>query len=959
MDHLTDALMDELIRDTLGPDQQTAAMHHLDTCSECMQRLATYHERLPELFGKSVFAHRVQQSDYRESFIADMQAAASGLRATRLEPTQNVSLLLNRGDSIGLGGFGQVFEYLDEQFGRRVAFKILQDRWVGNPEIVRRFLREMQITSRIDHPGCPTVYGAGRTSDGRDFFWMQLVTGEPFSELIHGIHQSGSMSLRRGDEQLRDLLSMFLKISETIAVAHDKGVWHRDLKPANIRLHENRYPVVLDWGLAVCSADAGVESSAGSAPAANESAELTRSGDQAGSPRYISPEAARGETHAINHRTDVYSLGGILYEILTGCAPHAELLRAVSSPSELKRAFAKIGCGQLPSFSGLPAELASICRKAMACDPDARYAAARDLARDVDRWMAGEAVTAHRYGVAGRAMLAIARRPLIFAASTLFTALTTCLLILAAQWQSEAVQQRSIADQRFGRALEAWKTLVTGVQDSLGAVGGTGLVRQQLIAEATEGIEQLILDAGRQPGAELVIIQARLELAHIRRKERGEYAEARNDYAELKKQLESLTLTHQLPERYKLIGDAIKNMYYCTLALDGIDQANRFREELSRHAEEFRQKYPAEPTAILMQAQCATLAGRYEEDRGPDFLPQALVHFQTAERLLLSLPESLLRRPVYQYEYLISLTEQARVLRYLGDIDKAIALQQRVVDEMTGLKEREPVRRYRIGLIEDQMTLANMFRKKDPQQAVRLLTQVAAETEELHRNSPTDTEVRNLHRDARQNLATAFRGNQEPEKAAEILESTRNPEIFRQLNTADMESLTDQAWVHATLGTTYRDLSRREQANKCFRGAIELRREIWNRDKNNTGSLRELLVVAQAWAATAPEMNSTSAGFLGELCLLVDADNHADHEGSQFQMQVANLYRWYGEHMLDVAQTEASLDAARKAEVAYGRSKHLLGRLDGVPPAKVQELSGRLVLVKELIKSLDKDASSL
>ncbi len=206
-------------------------------------------KRQPNVFSESALGHVANHPEYRQSFIEETKAAATGKRATRLTASTEVSFSLNRGRSLGSGGFGQVFEYFDSCFQRPVAFKILQDRWIGHPEVVKRFLREMEITAAIDHPGCPTVYGSGRTDDGRDFFWMQLVSG---SLCLMSFRRSSleDLVLRRGNEQVRTLLSMFQQICDVIAVAHEKGIWHRDLKPANIHLHENHFPVVLDWGLA-------------------------------------------------------------------------------------------------------------------------------------------------------------------------------------------------------------------------------------------------------------------------------------------------------------------------------------------------------------------------------------------------------------------------------------------------------------------------------------------------------------------------------------------------------------------------------------------------------------------------------------------------------------------------------------------------------------------------------------
>ncbi len=955
MDHLTDDLLEQLIRETLGPDQQSAAMQHLDTCEVCLQRLASYNERVPNVFRDTTPDQVACHPEYRSSFTDETKAAACGMRATQLERMETASYALNRGKPIGLGGFGQVFEYIEERFQRRVAFKILQDRWVKNPEIVRRFRREMEITSLIDHPGCPTVYGSGTTSDGRDFFWMQLVTGEPLSEMILRSHQPEPVLLRRGNDHLRTLLSMMLQICDVIAVAHEKGIWHRDLKPANIRLHENGFPVVLDWGLSIHSTEFSRGVAASKTVAAEQSAELTRAGDQLGTLAYMSPEAARGEIQSIDHRTDIYSLGGILCAMLTGNAPHAELLTAGVNTKQVLNEIAR---GHIPPLGEVPAELASICRRALSPAMNERYSTARDLAKDLDRWMAGEVVSAHRYGFAGRARLAISRRPFTFAASTLLTSMAMILLVLGAQWRSDAVQQRSIADQRFGLALEAWKTLITGVQDSLGTKGGTGEVRQKLISEAAGGIQHLITNAGQQPHAELIIIQAKLELAHIQRGEQGDFEGARAAYTALKKQLESMEQTHRLPERYKLLSDALRGMYRCTLSLEGTERANEVRVEFDQCAADLRRDFPGEPVATLMYVQSLILAGRNEEDKGPDFLARALTHFQTAEQAFLSLPEDVRLQAIYNSEYLLVLADEARVLNRLGKVDEAISIQRKVVEEMKLVTEREPLRKNRIGLLEDQMNLALTLKKISPQQAVELLSEISLSAEQLTAESPEDTGIRDLARDIVENLATAYRSNREPDKAVALLEKNRKHTITETIRTTDMSTLLDQAFLHGALGRAYQDLSQSENASTSYRTAIEIRREIYKRDTNNTDSLRELLVVAQAWADTTQDVNKSSAAFLRELCQLVDPDNRSNEYGPQMKMPVAILYRWYGEHSLQNAQIDQSIPAAREAKNAYTRSKELLAELEGVPAGPIIELTGKLRVVEQLIQNFESDISS-
>lgn len=947
MSHPTDEQLDALIRETLGPKEQTEILTHIDGCESCLERLASYHERQPNVFSESALGHVAKHPECRQSFVEETKAAATGMRATRLTASTEVSFSLNRGRSLGSGGFGQVFEYFDSCFQRPVAFKILQDRWIGHPEVVKRFLREMEITAAIDHPGCPTVYGSGRTDDGRDFFWMQLVSGSPLSDVISSAHGSKNLVLRRGNEQVRTLLSMFKQICDVIAVAHEKGIWHRDLKPANIHMHENHFPVVLDWGLATRQQD--VDAVALPSDGTEITTELTRAGDQLGTLPYMSPEAARGEIRSVNHKTDIYSLGGILHAMLTGDAPHAELLRKNSNPKE---ALAEIGRGHQPPYECLPKELASICSKALSADSTARYKNARELAKDVDRWLAGEPVAAHSYGWTGRAMLAIGRRPVTFAASTLILAALVVLTTLGNQWRSEATQQRLVAEQRFSLALEAWTTLIDGVQENLGQAGGTAFIRQQLIDEASKGIEQLVQNAGKQPGAELVMIQASLELAHIQRKEKGEFEQARTAYLDLKEKLESLAETHRLPLRYKLFADATNGAYQCSLKLDGTDAAETYRIEFEKLKSEFLQQYPKEPAAVLMKSQSETQTGRREEDKGLDALPDALECFKAAEQSILSLPEEVRKRTVYQHEYLIALADQARVLNRMGKSDEAVSIQQRVVDEMEVLTQVEPTRKHQIGLVEDKMSLANMHKQSDPAMAVEMLVQVERSARQLKENYVDDNEVAALLRDVIENLATAYRSNGQPDKAIELLSAQYDLQIMSQLVAAPMDRLLDQAFVAGALGMAHQSNEKPVEAANSFRNAIEIRKAILNRDPGQTDNFRELMVVAQGWADNVEEQNAETVKYLQSLCQLTDKDGKASNYPAQLKRATAILFYWYGEHALAVANAEKLPSVAEESKVAYSRTKELLLQIDGVPPAMLAELESKIQNADELYNKL-------
>ncbi len=232
------------------------------------------------------------------------------------------------GEEIGCGGVGVVLEGWDAQLMRKIALKMLLEEHKNKPEVVRRFLEEARITSRLQHPGIVAIHELGFTHDNRPFFVMRLVRGETLAQILQ----------RRDDlaiDQLR-FLNIFLQACQAVAYAHSQGVIHRDLKPANIMVGAFGVVKVMDWGLAKVLgepdlpdwieaaqtaarfSDAAVRQRA----SADDLASATQVGTILGTPAYLPPEQARGEIDRVDKRADVFGLGGILCEILTGLPPY-------------------------------------------------------------------------------------------------------------------------------------------------------------------------------------------------------------------------------------------------------------------------------------------------------------------------------------------------------------------------------------------------------------------------------------------------------------------------------------------------------------------------------------------------------------------------------------------------------------------------------------------------------------
>ena len=295
-------------------------------------------------------------------------------------------------DEHARGGFGLVWRANDRKLGRLVALKQISAQMASHAECRRRFIAEARIAARLEHPGVVPVYDMGNPDDRLPYYTMKFVRGDTLAEAIRRFHEGSKPPGERAIEQLR-LLNVFLAVTRTMEYTHAQGIVHRDLKPQNIILGDYGETVILDWGLAkefeedLASVDSVVMEALG-----DEDSRKTRAGTVQGTPAYMSPEQASGSPGDVDQRSDVYSLGAILYQILTGRVPFGgnstdEILKKVRH-DELRR----------PRLvdSGVPKALEAICMKAMAKEPCDRYAEVSQMSADLERYLADEPVSVYR-----------------------------------------------------------------------------------------------------------------------------------------------------------------------------------------------------------------------------------------------------------------------------------------------------------------------------------------------------------------------------------------------------------------------------------------------------------------------------------------------------------------------------------------------------------------------------------
>jgi hypothetical protein len=286
---------------------------------------------------------------------------------------------------LGEGGMGRIHLCHDSRIGRDVAMKVLRQRYSRHPDTVARFVREARIQGQLEHPSIVPVYDLSRTTDGRLSFTMKRVHGKTIEQIIDGLNAKDKHFIENYPR--KKLLRAFAAACLAVDFAHSRGVLHRDLKPSNIMLGDFGEIYVLDWGL---SKVAGLPDLPNERPVAlpRDGSSDTLDGAVLGTPGYMAPEQARGETGGCDPRSDVYSLGAILYEMLALQPLHARGTVSGMMSSTV------VGTDGRPSYRApqrsVPSELDAICVKATQLDKEHRFASTRELHDAIERYLDGE-----------------------------------------------------------------------------------------------------------------------------------------------------------------------------------------------------------------------------------------------------------------------------------------------------------------------------------------------------------------------------------------------------------------------------------------------------------------------------------------------------------------------------------------------------------------------------------------
>src|SRR5881396_3589363 len=342
-------------------------------------------------------------------------------------------------EQIGRGGQGVVFRARQKNLNRTVALKVISlGQWASKAHL-KRFRREAEAAASLDHPSIVPIYEVGER-DGSCYFSMKFIEGGQLDEVA-----------KRKPMSIRQAVELIAKVARTVHYAHEHGILHRDIKPGNILLDAKGEPHLTDFGLARL-----VESES----------TVTHTLEVLGTPSYMAPEQAVGNNAALSSVTDVYGLGAVLYQLLTGHPPFAggttyETIKLLidTEPRQPRLWNSKID-----------RDLSTICLKCLEKDPQRRYSSAVALAEDLERWLKHESIQGRRTGIFARGKKWVRRNP----TSALLVA---CLAALAAAagwiaWKSEFIQHpittgiavlpfENLSDQKESGAF------VNGVQDDI------------------------------------------------------------------------------------------------------------------------------------------------------------------------------------------------------------------------------------------------------------------------------------------------------------------------------------------------------------------------------------------------------------------------------------------------------------------------------------------------------------
>jgi eukaryotic-like serine/threonine-protein kinase len=698
---------------------------------------------------------------------------------------------------IGRGGMGAVYEAVrqTDDFTQKVALKVIK-RGMDTDAIVRRFRHEQKILATLEHPNIARFLDGGMTADGLPFYAMEFVEGE----FIDDYCRAGNLSI---NERLR----LFRAVCAAVQYAHQNLVIHRDLKSKNILVTADGLPKLLDFGIAKVLTP--------------ETAEEIGTATQLGmmTPAYASPEQILGKR--IGTASDVYSLGVILYELLTGQKPYrinshsqieiekavlqGEPVRPSSVEAEQNKQRTKDEGQRTKSLKG---DLDNIILKALRKEPAERYASVGQFSEDIRRYLEGLPVIARPHTFSYRTAKFIKRNRLAVTAAALIF-LSLCVGITVAIWQAHrAEQQRILAEKRFAEVRQLANSVVFKYHDAIADLEGSTAVREMLVRDALQYLDTLAADAGSDNELKKELALAYLKLGDAQGKiYAANIGDTEGALASYRKSVGLLeAVAKDSPSDAKAKTDLIKA--YDSLAFLMTRAGGNSRELVEKSLNLYDELEKIAPADDERRMQLVELLIRYGD---------TAVGFEN------SLREHLKAQGVAEKLVQPDANNPEKLRQFIRTNQRIGTDYQRLGDQARQENKPDAAREFfRHSLEYQQRTLA--------------------ETEKLYLLAPEKPANRRYLALAYINLSDSLGRNGRTLEALQMLEKARRiSEENLRLDPKNNETKFDLAEIFNTFAYIYREAGDTGNFSQYLRKALELNEEIYAKDPQNLEALNDIV----------------------------------------------------------------------------------------------------------------------